>query len=694
MAYWALIAKPDVEVELPTDNGVAVADASQGVLLLPVAPTHDVPGTPDDLLTNSEDDDDKKAEISANSITVAGEVLDEPAAPMTAGDDAPLSTVVRTEVIVKKKEVSDAMRQKLEVKVQSVLRLRHRVVECFRTNQVDKYQPLLRQLQELKVSRLVLARTGIGYLVSKPKDWPGRLQPLVTALKQSWERVAKDNDAIHGHGRLTILPLDKLPFRGDSAKLFMQKVALLGSWMKTMDKELNSDEIYKEGAMTMVMTGLDDPKALDGLCPEDAGDFHSSPTVRAMLARCFDVATAQGRARRVKMSAVRREQEKENCAGVSAKVVANQVEYMASAQALEQVNIDFVKLGVDTLAEKRRPRAVIQRLATAKLNHGDAVVEQLEKRQKTVMAQNVAGSNKSAASGLTCWYWFATQILDYPEDSTLPPSSDTDVMLYAGIFTCSGTAANYVGHLRLGCAMEHLPTSWDTSNLRKMMKGVRKTALRLFGGPARTKYLLVELRVQQLVAFNIGRGTCEIAWACLHAWEFCLRFQSEGLEVYAGEVDDLVILPPGRPNGLFIDKKGELKFVMRKRKHRPNGSVLTRTCRCREVKVCWVCAATKLLSTMVPGQLLWSLKSTVMLQAIRSQLDVLGEGRGASLLTWKSWRAGKATQLARDGHGLGSILNAGEWSREGRSWDRYCNVDAVNPGAVLGAVLDASENED
>jgi len=254
MSYWALtrLGKADGDDELPTESGVTLADASQGVLLLPVAPTQDVPGTPDELLTNSEDDDDKNAENSTNSITVAGEVLDAPA-PMTAGDDAPLSTVVRTEASLQKKEVSDAMRQQLEVKVQSVLRLRHRVVECFRTNQVDKYQPLLRQLQELKVSRLVLARTGIGYLVSKPKDWPGRLQPLVIALKQSWERVAKDNDAIHGHGRLTILPLDKLPFRGDSAKLFMQKVALLGSWMKTMDKELNSDEIYKEGAMAMVM---------------------------------------------------------------------------------------------------------------------------------------------------------------------------------------------------------------------------------------------------------------------------------------------------------------------------------------------------------------------------------------------------------------------------------------------------------
>ena len=39
---------------------------------------------------------------------------------------------------------------------------------------------------------------------------------------------------------------------------------------------MNSDEIYKEGAMTMVLSGLESPKALDGLGPEDAGDFHAS----------------------------------------------------------------------------------------------------------------------------------------------------------------------------------------------------------------------------------------------------------------------------------------------------------------------------------------------------------------------------------------------------------------------------------
>ena len=81
------------------------------------------------------------------------------------------------------------------------------------------------------------------------------------------------------------------------------------------------------------------------------------------------------------------------------------------------------------------------------------------------------------------------------------------------------------------------------------------------------------------------------------------------------------------------------------------------------------------------------------MQTVQSQLDLLGDGMGAKLLTWESWRAGKATQLAKDCYGLGTILEAGEWSKEGRSYDRYCDVEAVNPTAVLGAVLDASDDE-
>lgn len=180
---------------------------------------------------------------------------------------------------------------------------------------------------------------------------------------------------------------------------------------------------------------------------------------------------------------------------------------------------------------------------------GQNVEEQLQKRQKTVMAQCVAGSKKSAASGIAFWFWFPTRILGYPEEATLPPKDDQDVLLYAGIVMCGGTAAHYTGHLGLGCAFEHLSVKSDTDNWRRLAKGVLKTFLILFGDPSRTKYPLTEFRVMQRVAVNIGRDTGEIAWPVLHAREACLRFQSEGLDVYVGEVDGLVSHPPGRPNG-------------------------------------------------------------------------------------------------------------------------------------------------
>ena len=43
---------------------------------------------------------------------------------------------------------------------------------------------------------------------------------------------------------------------------------------------------------------------------------------------------------------------------------------------------------------------------------------------------------------------FHFTFFDYPEDVTLLPKVDTDVMLCAGIFICGGAVSNYVGHFR------------------------------------------------------------------------------------------------------------------------------------------------------------------------------------------------------------------------------------------------------
>ena len=77
---------------------------------------------------------------------------------------------------------------------------------------------------------------------------------------------------------------------------------------------------------------------MDCLCTEDSADFHSSPTVRSMLSRIFAIATARGRARRVKMTAVRSEHAQQACTGVSAREVENDVEFLASSEALNMVD--------------------------------------------------------------------------------------------------------------------------------------------------------------------------------------------------------------------------------------------------------------------------------------------------------------------------------------------------------------------
>ena len=85
---------------------------------------------------------------------------------------------------------------------------------------------------------------------------------------------------------------------------------------------------------------------MDGSCAEDAGEYHSNPTVRSLLARVLAVATAQGRAQRVKMSAVRQKHQDIGEAGVSAKEAANNIENLARPEALEEVNKNSAALGL------------------------------------------------------------------------------------------------------------------------------------------------------------------------------------------------------------------------------------------------------------------------------------------------------------------------------------------------------------
>ena len=121
-----------------------------------------------------------------------------------------------------------------------------------------------------------------------------------------------------------------------------------------------------------------------------------------------------------------------------------------------------------------------------------------------------------------------------------------------------------------------------------MLRGSKKTSLLLFGGPSRVEFLLTDVLIQSLVAYNLQADNVALAWMILLAWEFCL------------------------------------------------------------------------------------------IAGLRS-------------LSWKSWRVGKATQLAKDGRNIGQILLAGEW--KSASYDQYVDTDLIDPSALLQVALDQSDDE-
>ena len=226
-----------------------------------------------------------------------------------------------------------------------------------------------------------------------------------------------------------------------------------------------------------------------------------------------------------------------------------------------------------------------------------------------------------------------------------------------------------------------------------MLRGSKKTSLLLFGGPSRVKFLLTDVLIQALVEYNLQAGNVALAWMILLAWEFCLRTQSEALKLHRGTPADANGLPSSRDSGIYYHDS-QLVLVLRRRKHRPHGSRLVRSCRCHEprIKHCLVCAARAYVTGSVAGALLWEFKSSPTLQLLRTQIGLLGSADGQRSLTWKSWRAGKATQLAKDGRSIGQILLAGEW--KSASFDRYVDTDLIDPSALLQVTLDQSDDEE
>ena len=340
-------------------------------------------------------------------------------------------------------------------------------------------------------------------------------------------------------------------------------------------------------------------------------------------------------------------------------------------------------------------RSMAKAVESGVLTHASAT-RQLVDWSKGQTLESKSRHLSSLRSGLKAWHAFATTVLGYPEYQSFPPRNVEDVVAYRGMFRCAGTAANYIGHLRWLCKIEGYNLEWDGPMLQVALKGVAKAQLKEVSGQLKVKFLLNWDMISKVVSLlDLSPLTEPISVLLLLGWAFLGRMQSEVFPLERGQANESINLPPGRHSALFVSKDGSITIRWRRRKHRPNGSLLCRGCTCRElgcvgVGPSQVCMAHRVQQYLqrhhfkIGEALFPRFKPQATLSVLIKSLDNM-RVVGASGMTWKSVRAGRATAMAARGCTLAAILEAGEW--RSTAFLNYVDANVADQAEVLRSTL-------
>ncbi len=160
---------------------------------------------------------------------------DHPVAPTATSTLSPVST-----------SPSREQDKVYEVHVRTVavtLRLRARLTEAIRTKQNEKFKPLLRNLEDVQMTKEILMETGVGYFVTERSLWPKDLHVHVQRLHERWRLVQRGKKFDMHWRQVQLLPADKRPWVGCKGGRFLMRRSALASWMRAHDSEVVPGEV-------------------------------------------------------------------------------------------------------------------------------------------------------------------------------------------------------------------------------------------------------------------------------------------------------------------------------------------------------------------------------------------------------------------------------------------------------------------
>ena len=93
-----------------------------------------------------------------------------------------------------------------------------------------------------------------------------------------------------------------------------------------------------------------------------------------------------------------------------------------------------------------------------------------------------------------------------------------------------------------------------------------------------------------------------------------------------------------------------------------------------------LCKLKVFLDKIQVGEQVWSFTFREFMAKCKEGLSANGATAGAQLLSFKSWRAGKATELVKAGAGVGEVFLSGDLSSA--SYIRYAQFELLDPSVI------------
>ena len=357
--------------------------------------------------------------------------------------------------------------------------------------------------------------------------------------------------------------------------------------------------------------------------------------------------------------------------------VRTSVATAARSTADAEAQVDVVQRGQATAAKVTLgPRKAAEALVADVAKGLDAEVWVAKARAEAVVL-SAPHSLQSMRSGLRAWGHFADRVLG-AGGRHLPPT-EAGLVAWSRLFRCAGTYSNYVSYVGMACDIAGVSAAATRGPLVRRAK----TALEKQQRAPRERRFLERALTARLVSALLVQDVAS-AMLFLLSYAFLLRVPSEALPVQVGSVGGAgEPLPPGRHSCVGL-RGGDLVLHLARRKNKPHGSTLVRSCWCAQCKVtCPVHVLGPWLASWPGGHRPFAhVSARAARVCLRRQLSALGVACAESY--WlHDFRRGHTQDLVAGGSTLVDILRAGEWRTP--AFMCYLDMAMLEKSAVVEA---------